>query len=282
MRVGYLGPKSSFTYKSTRSFFKEAELYPLPTIVSTLKAIEMNQFDYCVIPIENSVEGTVHPALDFLYHQGNVPVQAEVILPISQNLMIHPNWIEKINQLKTVKSHPQALAQTQQFLEENYSSLKKEITDSTTQAAKWLSDNKDEAAMAIASKEAAKEYQLEIIQSDIQDMKTNQTRFWIIGRKKTDFYKEKSSIFRQTICVKMEQNQAGNLHKILSAFSWRGIDLTKIESRPLKTRLGDYFFLIDIKVENLMLVEMALQEITELGGEIKIFGTYFAHQPINC
>lgn len=282
MRVGYLGPKSSFTYKATRSFFKEAELYPLPTIVSTLKAIEMNQFDYCVIPIENSVEGTVHPALDFLYHQGNVPVQAEVILPISQNLMIHPNWIEKINQLKTVKSHPQALAQTQQFLEENYSSLKQEITDSTTQAAKWLSDNKDEAAMAIASKEAAKEYQLEIIQSDIQDMKTNQTRFWIIGRKKTDFYKEKSSIFRQTICVKMEQNQAGNLHKILSAFSWRGIDLTKIESRPLKTRLGDYFFLIDIKVENLMLVEMALQEITELGGEIKIFGTYFAHQPINC
>lgn len=282
MRVGYLGPKSSFTYKATRSFFKEAELYPLPTIVSTLKAIEMNQFDYCVIPIENSVEGTVHPALDFLYHQGNVPVQAEVILPISQNLMIHPNWIEKINQLKTVKSHPQALAQTQQFLEENYSSLKQEITDSTTQAAKWLSDNKDEPAMAIASKEAAKEYQLEIIQSDIQDMKTNQTRFWIIGRKKTDFYKEKSSIFRQTIGVKMEQNQAGNLHKILSAFSWRGIDLTKIESRPLKTRLGDYFFLIDIKVENLMLVEMALQEITELGGEIKIFGTYFAHQPINC
>lgn len=282
MRVGYLGPKSSFTYKATRSFFKEAELYPLPTIVSTLKAIEMNQFDYCVIPIENSVEGTVHPALDFLYHQGNVPVQAEVILPISQNLMIHPNWIEKINQLKTVKSHPQALAQTQQFFEENYSSLKQEITDSTTQAAKWLSDNKDEPAMAIASKEAAKEYQLEIIQSDIQDMKTNQTRFWVIGRKKTDFYKEKSSIFRQTIGVKMEQNQAGNLHKILSAFSWRGIDLTKIESRPLKTRLGDYFFLIDIKVENLMLVEMALQEITELGGEIKIFGTYFAHQPINC
>ncbi|MDT2847688.1 prephenate dehydratase [Vagococcus carniphilus] len=282
MRVGYLGPKSSFTYKATKNFFKEAELSPLPTIVSTLKAIEMNQFDYCVIPIENSVEGTVHPALDFLYHQGNVPVQAEVILPISQNLMIHPNWIGKINQLKIVKSHPQALAQTQQFLEENYSSLKQEITDSTTQAAKWISDNKDEPVMAIASKEAAKEYRLEIIQSDIQDMKTNQTRFWVIGRKKTDFYKEKSSIFRQTIGVKMEQNQAGNLHKILSAFSWRGIDLTKIESRPLKTRLGDYFFLIDIKVENLMLVEMALQEITELGGEIKDFGTYYAHQPINC
>lgn len=282
MRVGYLGPKSSFTYKATKSFFKEAELSPLPTIVSTLKAIEMNQFDYCVIPIENSVEGTVHPALDFLYHQGNVPVQAEVILPISQNLMIHPNWVGKINQLKIIKSHPQALAQTQQFLEENYSDLKQEITDSTTQAAKWLLDNKEEPAMAIASKEAAKEYQLEIIQSDIQDMKNNETRFWIIGRNEINWYQKKSTKLRQTIGVKMKQNQAGNLHRILSAFSWREIDLTKIESRPLKTQLGDYFFLIDIKVENQFLVEMALQEISGLGGEIKNFGTYHVYQSLDC
>ncbi len=278
MKVGYLGPMSSFSHKATCHFFKDAQLQSFSTIHSVLKAVEAEQVNYCVVPIENSVEGTVNPTLDFLYHQGSIPVQAELILPISQNLMVHPRWLDKMEQVKRVKSHPQALAQTEQFLHKHYAEVVQEISESTTQAAKWIHENEEYPVMAIGSKEAAKMYRLTIIHTDIQDMKNNQTRFWLVGKQRIEKPSLEIVTKRQTIGITMQENQAGNLHKILSAFSWRSIDLTKIESRPLKTQLGEYFFLIDVKVENEFLIKMALLEIEDLGGKIKNFGQYKVYQ----
>lgn len=273
MKVGYLGPKGSFTYSATISFFKEAELTPLPTIISALKEIEKDELDYVVVPIENSIEGTVNQTLDFLYHHSTVPIQGEIILPITQNLMVHPNWYGKLADIKMIKSHPQALAQTQQFLAEHFNEAKQESTASTTEAARWSHEHPEKAVAVVGPKEAAEVYDLRIVSENIQDMANNQTRFWIIGKKpivKTTV----ATTTRKSIGVNFTENKPGNLHKILSVFSWREIDLTKIESRPLRTQLGDYFFLIDIQYENEALIEHALEEINQLGGVIKRLGVY--------
>lgn len=277
MKVGYLGPIGSFTYSATISFFEEVELVSFPTIISALKEIEKETLDYVVVPIENSIEGTVNQTLDFLYHQSHVPIQGEIILPITQNLMVHPNWKNNLEDIEKVKSHPQALAQSQQFLADYFASAKQVTTESTTEAAKWLYEHPDAKVAAVGSKEAAKMYQLEIVHESIQDVANNQTRFWIVGKDKLTTNVRKPKMIRQTIGVNFSENKPGNLHKILSVFSWRDIDLTKIESRPLRTKLGDYFFLIDISYENSQLVEMALAEIKQLGGYIKELGTYHVY-----
>lgn len=274
MKVGYLGPKGSFTHAATISFFKEAELLALPTIISALKKIETKDLDYVVVPIENSIEGTVNQTLDFVYHHSKAKVQGEIILPINQNLMIHPNSRLHLEKIKAIKSHPQALAQTQQFLDERFNLVTQEVTASTTEAAKWLHDHPDEIVAAVASLEAAKMYGLEGIYPNIQDVENNQTRFWVIGHE--HIVKKEITVFsnRRSIGVSFTENKPGNLSKVLSVFSWREIDLTKIESRPLRTQLGEYFFLIDIQNELADLIEMAILELEQLGGVIKELGTY--------
>ncbi|MGX7023510.1 prephenate dehydratase [Vagococcus hydrophili] len=274
MKVGYLGPVDSFTYSATTFLFDKETTAAYPTIVSCLKNLESGNIDYAVVPIENSIEGTVNQTLDFIFHHSTHLIQAEVILPINQNLMVHPNFSEEWRGIDTVRSHPQALAQTQEFLSEWLPEAKQEVSDSTTQAAEWLYDNPNKKMGAIASKEAAVRYGLSIVKEKIQDIPNNQTRFWVLGKEALKKGSLKKELCRQTMTVSMKQNQPGNLHKILSAFSWREIDLTKIESRPLKTKLGDYFFLLDIKAKDSFLIDSAIQEIEALGGTVKNFGSY--------
>ncbi|MEG0254256.1 prephenate dehydratase [Vagococcus sp.] len=271
MKVGYLGPKGSFTYLAASNVFTQAEKLPFSTIVNVLKEVETGAIDWGVVPIENSIEGTVNQTLDFLYHYSTCQIQGEVVLPIEQNLLVHSNWMNALNKIDTVMSHPQALAQTQMFLSEHFKNIPQKLMDSTTQAAKWVSENSDKPTLAIASKEAANMYGLEVVYENIQDITANHTRFWIVGNKKLSLeYTSK----KQSIGVRMKKNESGNLHKILSAFSWRDINLLKIESRPMKTMLGEYFFLIDIEVNNQKLIDLAVEEITELGGEVKLLGSY--------
>lgn len=274
MKVGYLGPKGSFTHSATLSFFESETLIPFPTIISALKEIETGKLSYVVVPIENSIEGTVNQTLDFVYHHSQSKVQGEIILPINQNFMVHPNSLNALDQIVSIKSHPQALAQTQQFLDDQFSLVPQEVTASTTEAAKWLHDNPNEKVGAIASTAAAKLYQLEIVFHSIQDVENNQTRFWVIGKDKLDNNGQLIHSKRRSIGVRFKENKPGNLHKVLSVFSWREIDLTKIESRPLRTQLGEYFFLIDIADNKTELVEMAIKELEKLGGDIKELGAY--------
>ena len=274
MKVGYLGPKGSFTHSATLNFFNEATLIPYPTIISALKEIEKGELTYVVVPIENSIEGTVNQTLDFLYHQSKAKVQAEIILPINQNFMVHPNTVNYLHEIRVIKSHPQALAQTQQFLDEQFNLVPQEATSSTTEAAKWLFEHPTEKAGAIASVEAAKMYQLELVYDNIQDVENNQTRFWVVGHQGINQEIVSLENKKRSIGVSFTENKPGNLHKVLSVFSWREIDLTKIESRPLRTQLGEYFFLIDIQNDSEELVEMAIAELKQLGGRIKELGTY--------
>lgn len=277
MKVGYLGPKSSFTYTAAVNAFPDEELLAFPTIPACIKAVEYGDVKLAVVPIENTIEGSVNTTLDYLFFQTDLTVGGEIVLPIQQHLMVTPEHKNQWQQLTKIISHPQALAQCRQFIEDTFGDILVEQAPSTTYGASYVENHPQELVGAIAPKEAAGSYELEIVAENIQDIELNHTRFWVLGDKDVAIDLPVSGE-KISLAITMPYNQPGSLHKALSAFGWREIDLSKIESRPLKTSLGEYFFLVDIDVEKpLELIHNALDEIRLLGGEIKIFGDYRVH-----
>ncbi|MGM0124270.1 prephenate dehydratase [Enterococcus sp. AZ194] len=272
--MGYLGPESSFTYQAAKKGFPNVQLVPFPSIPACIKAVEYQEVELAVVPIENTLEGSVNTTVDYLYHQSSIPVGAELILPIHQQLMVAKQNQHEWQKLSKILSHPQALAQSANFIQEHFPEVLIESTPSTAYAAQYVAEHPDELIGAIAPKSAAQTYQVAIVSENIQDVAVNHTRFWVIGQPKISLSlplkKEK-----MTLAITMPSNNPGSLLQALSAFGWRQIDLSKIESRPLKTSLGEYFFLVDIEMDKpRVLVENAIEEIHLLGGEVKIFGQY--------
>ncbi|MGX6969443.1 prephenate dehydratase [Vagococcus bubulae] len=268
MHVGYLGPKNSFTYQAASYCFDSAVLTPFTSIPNCLNALKKDHIDYAIVPIENSLEGSVHTSVDGLFNQKDIQVYQEIILPIEQQLLVKNVTVipEKI------LSHPQAIAQSQTFLETYYPDCLIEQVASTTFAAQYVANHPTESIAAIASKEAAEEYGLHILSRNIQDNRFNQTRFWLLGKKPL---KDSLPIEKLTLFITLPNNAPGILHKVLSAFAWRSIDLSKIESRPLKTELGEYYFILDVPVTNNKdLINYALEEISLLGATIQHLGYY--------
>ncbi|MBC2181892.1 prephenate dehydratase [Listeria sp. FSL L7-0233] len=278
MKIAYLGPAASFTHAAAAKAFPNEEMIAKSTIPDCIMAIEKEDVDVAVVPIENTIEGSVNITLDYLFHFSSVPVVAEIVLPIAQHLMVHPAHVSAWKSVQKVMSHPQALAQCHTFLQAELYGVEREVTPSTAYAAKWVSNNPTELVAAIAPRMAASEYGLEIVKENAQDLELNQTRFFVLSRKPVSILLPKEEE-KTSISVILPNNMPGALHKVLSTFAWRDIDLSKIESRPLKTSLGEYFFLIDVLSEGKeLLVTNALDEITLLGGTANKLGTYHVHR----
>ena len=239
MLVGYLGPKGSFTHDVATHSFPTSERIAYRTITDVIKAYENHEIDFAVVPVENSIEGSVHETIDYLFHQGTIQAVAEVVYPIKQQLLV----AKKDRPIRTVYSHPQALAQGKAFLRAHYPDVAMEMTASTAYAARYVAEHPDLEIAAIAPLAAASEYGLEVQAKDIQEIEDNYTRFWILGAKEPAISETLSpGLQKVSLALTLPSNLAGALYKGLSTFAWRGINLTKIESRPLKTALGEYFF----------------------------------------
>ena len=269
MKIAYLGPKGSFSHHVVQTAFPKEKLQAFANITDVIKAYEQGLVDYSVVPVENSIEGSVHESLDYLFHQADIQAVAEIVQPIHQQLMavLGQSKIEKIF------SHPQALAQGKKFIEEHYPEAKLEVTASTAYAAHFISEHPDQPFAAIAPRNSAAEYGLELIAEDIQEMEANFTRFWVLGSEIPTIPLQ-SQTEKMSLALTLPDNLPGALYKALSTFAWRGIDLTKIESRPLKTALGEYFFIIDVDYSDKELVHFARQELEAIGIQYKILGTY--------
>ena len=151
------------------------------------------------------------------------------------------------------------------------------MTASTAYAARFVAEHPEENYAAIAPYAAADEYHLSIIAKDIQEIDENYTRFWVLGDETPTIHlKEEDQ--KISLALTLPDNLPGALYKALSTFAWRGIDLTKIESRPLKTILGEYFFIIDFENRNEKLVSFALEELTSIGIHYKILGKYAVYR----
>lgn len=272
MKIAFLGPQASFTQLACSQIFPAEDLISQSSIIDCFTAVASGEVDKAVVPLENSIEGTVSMTLDYLYDFAGIYIETEVVMPIAHHLMIHPE-----NQdFDTIISHPQALGQTFHFIKENYETKETRDFSSTAAAAKSVAENPSEKWAAIANSYAAKLYGLKIIHSDIQDFEQNHTKFIVISKKndqlELDFQKtsEKTSLL-----ITLPEDHAGGLHQVLSCFAWRQMNLSKIESRTLKTGLGNYFFFITIASEwHPILSENALEELLAIGATVKFLGHY--------
>ena len=269
MKIAYLGPKGSFSHHVVQTAFPNEELQAFANITDVIKAYEQGLVDYSVVPVENSIEGSVHESLDYLFHQTDIQAVAEIVQPIHQQLMAVPGQ----SKIEKIFSHPQALAQGKKFIDEHYPEAQLEVTASTAYAARFIAEHPDQPFAAIAPRNSAAEYGLELIAEDIQEMEANFTRFWVLGSEIPTIPLQ-SQNEKMSLALTLPDNLPGALYKALSTFAWRGIDLTKIESRPLKTALGEYFFIIDVDYGAKELVHFARQELEAIGIQYKILGTY--------
>ncbi|MGN8233279.1 prephenate dehydratase [Priestia flexa] len=275
-KVGYLGPKATFTHVAVQEVFSEYEQIPFKTIPSCIDAVYNEEVEYGIVPLENALEGSVNLTLDYLIHEHRLPVVGEIILPIRQHLMVHPDHADKWEEVQAVYSHPHAIAQCHKFLYGSLAHVPVEEMTSTAFAAKYVSENPGEVVGAIANGLAAKEYGLHIARPNIHDYDHNTTRFVVLHKDRTRAVPfEQENGYKTTLMITLPSDQAGALHQVLSAFAWRKLNLSKIESRPMKTGLGNYFFIVDIEQKmDEVLIPSAIAELEALGCKVAVLGSY--------
>lgn len=275
-KLAYLGPRGTFTEEAARALTdgKQLVLVPYPSIIDILNAVAKGEVSYGVVPMENSIEGTVNMTLDWLIHEVDLPILAELALPITQNLLVAKR--EKplpLSAITRVLSHPQAIAQSHNFLREHLPQAAIEYTNSTALAAQTVSEHPDEPWAAIGTRLNVEIYPLEFAREGIQDFSNNYTRFVLVGQEPLEMPPSKRE--KTTILVTLPEDFPGALYQVLAAFAWRKINLSRIESRPTKKGLGSYYFVIDIeqKMDDVLLPG-AFAEIEAIGCQVRQLGTY--------
>lgn len=278
-RIAYLGPEASFTYLATKGLFPDSWLIPYTTIPECIEAVADGKVDLAVVPVENALEGSVPLTVDYLFHEADLFVTAEVLSKIQQHLMVHKNQAARWKEVKAIYSHPHALAQCHKYLFYHFAGVPLNQYSSTAAAAKLVSESPDECIAAIGNSSAAAKYGLEIVEKDIHDFHFNHTRFFVLSKHNSRIQKdEANSGPKTTFMLTLPTDRSGALHQVLSVFAWRKLNLSKIESRPLKTGLGDYFFIIDVSAdEEEPMMKGAVEELEALGCSVKSLGTYYTY-----
>jgi chorismate mutase/prephenate dehydratase len=265
MRVCFLGPKATFTHVACiRQFGESAELIPVINVAEVFESVDRKEVEFGVVPIENSTEGIVSNTLD-MFVEHNISIIGEITLEISHALLSVTGDMEHI---KKVYSHPHAIAQCRNWLEKNLRDVPVFNVDSTARAAELASE--DPSSAAIASEGASKMYGLKVMKKNIQDNIYNYTRFIIIGK----ITPEKTGCDKTSIIFSVK-DEVGALHRILEPFAKHEINLTKIESRPVKKRAWEYLFFLDMEGHitdgN---IASAINEMRILCDYFKLLGSY--------
>lgn len=270
--IAHLGPPGTYAEAATLAYVQklttesgvESLLCPCPSIAQTLHSVAQGKADLAVAPVENSIEGTVATTLDTLWQLDTLQIQQALVLPIRHALLSRASSLEAI---KTVHSHPQALAQCQGWLEKFLPTAQLVPTNSTTEALQDL--DKDSTVGAISSERAAQLYKLPILASAINDYPDNCTRFWVLGKQPSRGGSHTSLAFS------LPANVPGALVNPLQVFASRGINMSRIESRPTKRSLGEYLFFIDLETDaSQPSLQTALSELASHTEILKIFGSY--------
>ncbi|RJX41406.1 prephenate dehydratase [Paenibacillus pinisoli] len=235
--------------------------------------------DYSVIPIENTIEGSVSLHMDWLVHEVDLPMQAEWVYPSIQNLISRRSELQNdageldFSRIKKVISHPVAMAQCLQYLREHMPNVETEHVSSTAEAVRIVRDHPGEGIAAIGTRIAAANNGLDLLATEITDHDNNYTRFMLVGTE--PYTARKSDRIKTSILVTLPEDYPGALHQVLSAFAWRRINLSRIESRPTKKKLGNYYFYIEIEMSlDSVLLPAALEEIEAIGCSIRVLGCY--------
>ena len=276
VRVGFLGPFGTFTEQAVRSQsdLGSGELVAFRSVPDVLDAVDNGDVDFGVVPIENSIEGTVNFTQDALSFDYNLLIQRELVLDIEHCLMAMPGT--SLADVTTVLSIPVATAQCHRYLREQVGHAEVQAANSTADAAKTVASHGVAGVAAIAPKNAATLYGLNILATDIADHAGNQTRFVVVG---------KSGLPAPTgnditgIVVFQRADEPGSLISILQEFAARRVNITNLLSRPTKDGgLGDYCFVMYLEGHIAdELVADALRALHAKQGGVKFLGSYPAH-----
>ncbi|WP_414527419.1 prephenate dehydratase [Nodularia chucula] len=290
--IAHLGPPGTYAEQAAAFYVNWlaekigiiATLYPCPSIAKSLQAVVDGQTHLAVVPIENSIEGSVTMTMDTLWQLDSLEIQLALVMPIAHNLVSRAVSLDSI---QTVYSHPQALAQCQGWLGKFLPNVQLIPSNSTTEGLKIL--NQDLTAATISSHRAAQLYNLPILASNINDYAENCTRFWVVSRSQDtgavntvkDLINTSQNATHTSLAFSVPANLPGALLKTLRVFAELGINLSRIESRPTKRSLGEYLFFIDLEAgKNEAQMQSALTQLTMHTEVIKIFGSYHV-LPIN-
>ena len=266
MKVAYLGPQGTFSYEACNIYCKnEKQMIEYRTISETILALQNLEVDEAIVPIENSIQGCVTDAIDTLISNQDIKVKEELLLDIRQNLMTKEKI--KLEDIEEVYSHPQALAQCKNFLKTHLPNARIISVESTALAAERVKNSKEKIA-CICNISCLEKYNLYLTEKDIQDNVYNKTKFWILNREGNK--KIKHNKMSMLFSVK---DKPGALYNVLKIFNKYNLNLTKIESRPAKTVLGEYIFLIDVSIENAK-EEKAIQKLKKKGIFVRVLGKY--------
>ncbi len=264
MIIGLLGPEGTYSEKAARLLNLEAGLVFFDDLEDVIGSVLTREVDCGVVPIENSLEGSIGITMDAL-KEYDIYIIGEVIVPI-RHCLLSKGHMEDI---KVILSHSQGLAQCRKFIREHFRDVKIQTTGSTSHAAKLTSEFPGMAA--IASRESAQKYGLDILADDIQDYKKNYTRFAVLGTN----IPELTGHDKTSIIIHLAHDRPGALYDLLGEFASRNINLTKIESRPSKMGLGDYLFYIDMEGHmSDRNISAALDNIEKIVDWVKIIGSY--------
>lgn len=268
--IGYLGPQGTYSEEVAFHLYnkKKAAFKNYSSIDAAIKAVESGEIVKGIVPVENSLEGSVNVTLDILAHEVNLYILKEVIWPVRHNLLVK----ERQEEIQVIVSHPQALAQCRHTLRRLYPNAELRAVNSTADAAALVAGGREHCA-AVGSQSAAALYDLQIIAGNIQDSATNCTRFIVLGNKPVDTFL--SDRCKTSVVCKMNGERPGSLCELLQEFAGRDVNLTRIESRPARTGMGNYIFFFDMdgSMENHN-VRSAVEAIEEKCLWFKSFGSY--------
>lgn len=270
IKIGFLGPRGTFSQEAMNKYINGRDGFyehPYNTMPDLIYAVDNNEIDEAIVPIENSLEGAVSATLDMLATDVDLKIKGEIVIAVNQNLMVKKGT--KIEDIKFILSHPQPIGQCRKYLDSKFPNVVIKYVYSTAEAAREVSIC-EKGMAAIGPVTAADVYNLDIIDKSIQDNFNNLTRFVVVSKEDGEReLKNKTSIVFST------EDKPGSLYKILDIFSLWDINMTRIESRPVKNQLGRYIFFVDlnghIEEEN---IKDALTMVKRKTSFYKFLGSY--------
>ena len=271
-RVAFLGPAGTFT---EQVLHREADLaaghlIPLGSMADVLFAVQEGDADLGVVPIENAIEGTVNAPIDTLSFDVDLVIQRELVEPVQLNLLVRPGAV--IADIKRIASIPVASAQCRGWLREHLPGVEFTAANSTAEAAETCAAADDPSLAAIANLRAAEVYGLDVAATDIEAHPENRTRFVVVAR---EGIPAPTGHDKTSIVVYQRADRPGSLLAILQEFAARSINLTLLLSRPTKTTLGDYCFLLELDGHVAdQVVADCLRTLRATQADVKFLGSY--------
>jgi prephenate dehydratase len=273
VKVAFQGEIGAYSEQASKLFFgeKEVDLVPCESFRDVFEAVKAGNVEYAVLPIENSLAGSIHENYD-LMHEYKLHVQGEQILRVSHNLIGKPG--STLEDISEVYSHPQALSQCSSFFKKHPGIEKKPYYD-TAGSVKMIASRSENNMGAIAARQAADDYGLTVLAESIENESSNYTRFLVLSMKKLTDVEYNEGVRYKTSIVYSLQSIPGALFKSLSVFALRDINLMKVESRPLIGTPWEYLFYVDfvghIREES---TRKALDHLMEITSVFNVFGSY--------